>query len=379
MKINIITGAFGYIPPKGIGAIEKLWFDLACEFAKSGNEVIIYAKQFDKKIKEENICGVKVKYVKGYERTGTLKGDLWWDFLYSLRVLKEMDKTDVLLLNSFMTPLLCPYFKKKYKVSVYNIARLPKGQYKYFKKVDRLASCSTMITKAVLQQTPEVHSIIKTLNNPINTDVFRFKEKEAHDKINIVYTGRIHPEKGLVNLAKATAMLHAKYPTLQLTLVGTSDTDKGGGGMEYVKAINEAAGAMKIRYTGAISNPQELAAEIHAADIYCYPPLPTTGDAMPCAPLEAMATGTATLLSDLPCFDDYAVDGQNVLRFDVKENGVDNLKNAIERLICEPEFRTKIGKAGAETAEKFSNAHIASVFIDDFNLLLQQKNGKTIF
>lgn len=372
MNISIITGAFATIPPYGIGAVEKLWYDLGVEFAKLGHHVTFYSKQPENAELTERPENLEVVYLKGYNRTKSRYTDVYLDLKYSYKVLKRMKYSDVVVLNTFFTPLLCRFFKNKFKVSVYNIARFPRGQYKFYKHLDRLVPCSSMIGNAVLKQTPEVKEILKTINNPVNTSIFVPVAKEHHHTKEIVFTGRVHPEKGLLNLVMAADKLCNDIPA-KLTLVGPTDVSKGGGGEEYVAQLKEAAKHVTLDFVGAISNPAELAATIQKADVYCYPPLPTTGDAMPCAPLEAMATGTPVVLSNLPCFSDYAKDKENCLMFDVHENAVEHLFETLKALLSDERLQDRIASNGVRTAELFSNEKIAQKFLQDFESLLTAK------
>lgn len=368
MKITIITSPFGYIPPNGIGAVEKLWYDLGIEFKKKGNDVTIISKlsaSYDS-FKDE----IDRVYIKGYRRRNNIYKDLFFDLLYSLKCFLKIKKTDVLVLNTFWTPFLCHLFKRNYVISIYNVQRYPKGQFRYLSHIDKLVACSSMIQKAVLSQTPNICNVC-TINNPVNLDIFYPDRKNLiEDTVNVVYTGRIHPEKGLLNLIKALALL-TEVKAIKLLLIGTYDIEKGGGGELYRKKLEECAKNVELIFIGEIADPKSMACYMREAHIYCYPPLETTGDAMPCAPLEAMALGLPVIVSDIPCFDDYVVNGENAIRFDVSKNAVINLKRALELLINDEALRLRIGKNASLTAQRFSCSSIADQYLYLFKSLLQ--------
>lgn len=370
-------GPFGYIPPKGIGAIEKLWYDLALEFTKNGHLVDIISK------KPEGFQGVDKKekmigriYISGYNRGAHLAKDLFFDFIYSFKALCKIKNTDVLIMNTFWSPFLCRFFKSNYNVSIYNVARYPKGQFKYLSHIDKLVACSSMIEHAVIQQNPNQKNVL-TINNPVNLAIFKRKEYNSikGDTLHIVYSGRIHPEKGLINLVKAASLLAEKSP-VKLSFIGTSDLQKGGGGEEYRRQLAESAKVVDLVFTGEMSDPQQMADYMKTADIYCYPPLPTTGDAMPCAPLEAMALGLPVIVSDLPCFDDYLVHNKNGIRFDVSHNAVEHLLQAIELLVLDESLRRQISENAVKSASDFSSPNIAKQYLNLFQSLLH--NGKSL-
>lgn len=374
MQIVIIMGPFGFIPPKGIGAIEKLWYDLALEFIKKGHSVdIISKKPAGFRASDQGSGDIKHIYIPGYRRGAHLAKDLFFDFIYSFNALHKVKKTDILIMNTFWCPFLCCFFKSDYKISIYNIARYPKGQFKYLSHIDKLVACSSMIENAVIKQNPKQKNVL-IINNPVNLDIFKPGEyKSIGDNLHIVYSGRIHPEKGLINLVKASSLL-AEKKSVKLSLIGTSDIQKGGGGEEYCRQLIECATNVDLIFTGEMSDPQQMADYMKTADIYCYPPLPTTGDAMPCAPLEAMALGLPVIVSDLPCFNDYLINRINGIRFDILNNAVEHLKQAIELLVVDESLKIRISENAIKSACDFSCPNIAEKYLDLFQSLL--KNGK---
>ena len=371
MKITIITSPFGYVPPLGIGAVEKIWYDLSIEFVNKGNQVKIISKRPEHEGYTNNLLdknGINNIYIKGYKRKRSVYLDLIFDFLYSINSLMRIEKTDILVMNTFWTPFLCRFFKKKYKVSIYNVARFPKNQFKYLSNVDKLVACGSMIGEAVIKQAPRLQNVC-VINNPVNQNIYYFTSiGDIEDTVHVVYTGRLHPEKGLFNLVKALSSLSVEKK-IKLSLIGTNDIRRGGGGKEYCNELKKYVKNFELDFVGEISDPTLLAQYMRTAHIYCYPPLPTTGDAMPCAPLEAMALGLPVIVSDIPCFDDYVFHEKNGIRFNVKENAVENLKAALEDLIENASKRRKLGLYAAETAKQFSCPCIADRFLDLFMIL----------
>lgn len=378
MKITIITSPFGCIPPDGIGAVEKIWYDLSIEFLKKGNQVTIVSKRPKKIVSKKSYFdneGIFRTYVKGYKRTSSIYIDLIFDFFYSVKSLKRISETDILILNTFWTPFLSRLYKRKYNISIYNIARLPKGQYGYLAHIDKLVACGSMIQNEVMKQNPELCNVC-TINNPVNLSVFTHTKLHPIEKyVHVVYSGRIHFEKGLLNLVKALSLLSNKIP-VKLSLVGTADIEKGGGGEVYCDELRSHAKGVNLFFAGEFSNPKLMADYMRSAHIYCYPPLPTTGDAMPCAPLEAMALGLPVVVSDLPCFDDYIVNQKNSIRFNVSHNAVQHLEEAIELLVFDEPLRTQIGINASKTASRFSSSVIAGQYLDLFQSLLD--HGKSL-
>jgi glycosyltransferase involved in cell wall biosynthesis len=380
MKITIITGPFSSIPPNTIGDVERLWYNIACVMTQKGHDIFFVSKR-DSPIDQNgnNVDGIYVDYIKGFKSKKHIVRTVFYDFFYSVKALWQMKKCDVLVMNTFWTPVLCILFKYKYKVSVYNVERIPKGQFKLYKHVDRLSCVSIIVGDILAKQTPSVKNKIKIINNPVNTDVFYSKHNNRTDNfIKLIYTGRVHPEKGLDILVKSFCKLKAEYTNLQLSIVGARDIAHGGGGQEYINRLNSLAGNYKINFIDPIYMPQQLRDEIMSHDIFCYPSVAEKGETFGVAPLEAMATGIPTILSALECFKDFAKDRENALIFNHRSPRPEiELCDSIRKLIDNKDFREKIALNGAKTAKRFSTEKIAEEYIQDFKYLLENsiKNG----
>jgi glycosyltransferase involved in cell wall biosynthesis len=102
-----------------------------------------------------------------------------------------------------------------------------------------------------------------------------------------------------------------------------------------------------------------------------YPSLAERGESFGLAPLEAMAAGCATLVSDLHCFDDFVVDGENALKFDHRGAEPSNqLEAALAQMIGNQGLIGRLAATGIATAQKFRTPVIAGKMLQDFQTLL---------
>ena len=105
--------------------------------------------------------------------------------------------------------------------------------------------------------------------------------------------------------------------------------------------------------------------------IFEYPSLADTGEAFGLAPLEAMASGCAVIVSDLRCFDDFIENGKNGLKFDHRSSDpVSDLSSQLAGLVAEPKRIERIVANGSVTARKFETSAIASLMLSDFRSLV---------
>lgn len=373
-KINIITSPFGCIPPHAIGAVEKLWKSCGDYYLSKGMEVCFLSK----KPTEEGVRDNKThKYIKGYGRTGSWTKDFFLDFVYSVKALWKMPKCDAVVLNTIWSPILLPLFRWKYKVSLYNVARFPKKQFAFYKAVDVLSCVSSSVYNCLVEQTPRARKQACVISNFINTDIYHpYKEHELPYRPVLLFTGRVHREKGVELLVEAINMIRKKYH-VTLKIIGAWDTPRGGSGKEYKDELDALADGWQIDWVEPIYDPKLLAIEMDKCDIYCYPSLADKGETFGVAPLEAMGLGIPTIVSGLDCFKDFVTDKVSGLIFNHHaEDAVKQLADCITYVIDDKVHYTAISKNGVIASSSFNVAQKASEYLTVLNNMLNfQKTG----
>ena len=363
-SINIITSPFGCIPPHAIGAVEKLWKSCGDYYLSKGIKVCFISKK-----PEVNISNTDTSiYVKGYGRTGSWMKDFLLDLVYSVKALWKMPKCEAVVLNTIWTPVLLPLFRWKYKVSLYNVARFPKRQFGFYKAVDVLSCVSSAVYKSLLEQTPSSEKQACVIANFIDTDIYHpYRRHQLSDHVRILYTGRVHREKGIELLVEAINKLRGNYD-VSLKIIGAWDMSRGGSGKEYKDELDGLAKGWSIEWVEPIYNPMELAREMDICDIYCYPSLAEKGETFGVAPLEAMGLGIPTIVSALDCFKDFVTDKESGLIFNHRaDNAVDQLVDCFEYIMDSDEHYQHLSERGAVVAFSFNIAQKADEYLTVLN------------
>jgi glycosyltransferase involved in cell wall biosynthesis len=376
LRITVVTGPWFPTPPGPSGAVERVWGDLARHFAKMGHDVLVLSRAFEGLPAEETKDGVRTRRLTAWKQGRNVKLDIIKDFFFSLRMFMACPKADIVVTNAFWLPTMLRLFKPGAGRISMNVQRVPKGQMALYKKVDRLSAVSKAIADAIIKERPDMARQVAIVPNPI--DLFFFKPPADRDYANaqgkgrtIVFTGRIHPEKGLHVLVEATAILRREYPDLKLRLIGPSAIDRGGGGDEYVNKLKSLAGDAPVEFSPPIYDRAQLAKALQDATFYCYPTLAEQGEAQPVAPMEAMAAGLAPVVSDIPQFRDYLTAGSNGEVFDHRQgNLAENLAGALRKLIADPARAKTMGDQAAHVAQRFGYEQVAAHYIADFRSLL---------
>ena len=374
MKITIVQGAFFPIPPILGGAVEKMWYGLAKEFVEVGHEVNYISKSYKGFLNDENGEGIKHSRVKGYQVPSSGIVHKILDLFYSLRAAQKIpNNTDIIISNTFWLPLiLSPNQKKKCMIDV---GRMPKGQMKYYTKNARLRANSSPVAKAIKAEINAKHfDKVIMIPNPLpflNKNTIDFSKKE---KI-ILYTGRIHPEKGLDILIQSFANLD--LIEWQLMIVGPHSIETGGGGDAYLQQLKQQARSANVTFLKPIFDIDKLSEIYLKASVFVYPSVAEQGETFGVSPLEAMSYGCATIVSDLECFKDFLIHNKNGLCFDHRsKKRIEILSQYINDLINNPMWMQDLARAGLVVNTSHSTEILAIEFLNEFKNMIIDSQPK---
>ncbi|HSU86949.1 MAG TPA: glycosyltransferase family 4 protein [Chthoniobacterales bacterium] len=374
MKITIVLGAFFPVPPLMGGAVEKVWFALGQEFVRRGHQVVQISRAHPQLPAAEEIEGVRHVRVRGHAQPRSIVWLKWLDLLYSLRVRWVLPPADILATNTFWLPL---FVRGTDRGRVYvHVQRGPKGQMRWYAHVARLCAVSHAIADKIVAESPQLRAKVRVIPNalPFPIDHSRRADREQ----TILFVGRVHPEKGLELFLRSLSFLSREIlAAWQIKIVGPHETHLGGGGDAFrrrMQALGKSSGA-RVEWRGSTFDPAELGEQYRSSLVLVYPSVAEMGEALPVAPLEAMAHGCAPIVSNLACFRDYIADNVNGFVFD--HRGPAPEKTLAARLTTVlslgRERIERVGEAARAKAAEFEVAEVAQRYLDDFESLLQAR------
>ncbi|WP_186767670.1 glycosyltransferase family 4 protein [Blastopirellula retiformator] len=176
-----------------------------------------------------------------------------------------------------------------------------------------------------------------------------------------VYTGRLHPKKGLITAIEAWRFVLQRFPDAKLMLVGEGPQEA-----ELRERINSLGLQDRIFLPGVFDDVSDL---LDAADLFL---LPSHEEGMSLSLLEAMAAGLPAIVTDIRGNRQLVESGRNGLLFPV--DNVQALQEEIVNVLHQPAAAAQLGAAArAEVTEKYSLAAAATRHRELFAKLREAK------
>lgn len=375
LRVVIVQGAFLPVPPLSGGAVEKLWFELGLEFARRGLRVTHVSRAWPGLPARETRDGVEHRRVGGHAYTGQRLRDKLRDLVYSVRVLAALPPADVTVTNTFFLPVLLSLLPRRHGALYLSVHRYPQGQMGLYRRADRLQCVSTAVADAVREQSPSVAARVKVVPNYVKSWRDPDAVAAAWDarEREVLFVGRVHPEKGVDLLLRAFASIEpARRDGWRVVVVGPHAQRQGGGGEDYRAALERLAAdlGVAVDWVGPVFDPAALDAHYARARVMVYPTTAARGEAFPLAPLEAQSQGCPVVTSDLRCFADYIEPGRNGAMFAIgHDDPAPRLGAVLADLLADDDRLRAYSAAGLATAQRFTLARVADAFIDDFRSL----------
>lgn len=143
--------------------------------------------------------------------------------------------------------------------------------------------------------------------------------------------------KGVDHLIRAIALLAPKIPTLRLAVIASGDDVA-----RHEQLARDHGVADRVRFLMGLS-PTDIAACYSECDVFA---LPSTGEGFGFVFLEAMAFGKPVIGAATGGITDIVEHEKNGLL--VAPGNVEDLTNALEKLLANESLRVQLGHAGAE-------------------------------
>ena len=132
---------------------------------------------------------------------------------------------------------------------------------------------------------------VVTIHNGIDPVFFSAPERRSPDSAVCCTVARLSPQKGLMDLLEATAIVIKKIPRARLLIIGDGELRD-----DLVERTRVLGLQEHVRFLGALP-PAEVARQLAGADLFLLPSLYEGGP--PLALMEAMASGLPAVATDV--------------------------------------------------------------------------------
>jgi glycosyltransferase involved in cell wall biosynthesis len=377
MRITIVLGAFLPVPPTMGGAVEKIWYALAQEFARRGHEVRIVSRKMRDQPSDETVHGIRHLRVPGFDTPRSLVWLKFLDLLYSRRVMSILPPADILITNTFWLPMLV---RDSSRGKIYvHVGRYPKGQMRFYRRATRLQAPSNAVGRGIASEAPQLSEKVEVIPYPAPGSTSAAPPPIANRNKIVLYVGRVHPEKGVHLLIDAFVRgTRAAFKDWKLMIVGPTETRFGGGGTDYLARLKGLVAEVgdRVVFVGSIFDSVALEQTFRDARLFVYPSLAKRGESFGLASLEAMTHGCAVVVSNLDCFSDFIRDGETGFVFDHRSTSpVESLRQKIDNIMSNEAALSRVAEAGQRKSAEYSLPRVADRFIADFSSLIQESDA----
>ena len=182
----------------------------------------------------------------------------------------------------------------------------------------------------------------------------------------LVFSGRLVPEKGILELVEAMNMLNA-YPKIKLLVMGSSFYGNADKDDSFIHELKSRAAGLKerIKFTGYVKH-EMVPDYLRLADVAVIPS--TWNDPFPTTVLEGMAAGLPIITTDRGGIPEMVTkDNAIVLPFPGDLTG--NLAKAIFYLYSDKDLQKHMGEVSLRLSEKYTKENYARNFFNAISVL----------
>lgn len=406
MNIAVITSGFLPVPPTKGGAVENLLYNLIKynekEMKVNFNIFSIYDKKAEedaKKFKYTKIKFFKINhFIKCLDKMIFIfakyilkkKNSQSYRFIlqrlsFLNKISKDLKKNnyDKVLLENHPTQYLALKWRKnyikyngRYYYHCHNEFPSEYGCDKIIKNTKKIICVSKYIQSTLEKYKIAENKFVVLRNgvdeNKFNSEISENKRLEIRKKYNIkkdnivlIYTGRIVPEKGVLELVKAFNQINEK--NLKLLIVGSALNAIKNKTLYEEKVEKEISKNSNIIFTGFIEY-SHISDVYKISDIAVLPSL--WDDPAPLTIIESMRCGLAIITTKSGGIPEYATN-KCAIFIDKNKNVVENLKNSIEDLIENKGRLLEMSKESIKASGYLTNVNFYEKFCD----IIGDKNG----
>jgi phosphatidylinositol alpha-mannosyltransferase len=297
---------------------------------------------------------------------------------YQVRQVLFKENFDILHLHEPFIPMLClSMLTESPAVNVGTFHACHEGSFAYWlgqpvmrklgKKLHGKIAVSKPAMTYISKYLPGDYKIIP---NGVDTNHYRpegnIRTAYKDGKINILFVGRLEERKGVDDLIHACALVKQQYSNFRLIIAGPGIRLRYHYEHMAKRLLNDHA--TFVRFVPF----SELPDYYRTADIFCAPA--TGGESFGIVLLEAMASGTPVVATDIAGYSSVVTNGLDGLLAKVRDRR--SIADALLTLINDKAQRQRMAQNGLATAQKYSWDNVSGQVNDFYLTLANNMQGK---
>ena len=205
----------------------------------------------------------------------------------------------------------------------------------------RSADRITTVARSVAGELAEYYGVddALVLGNAVNIEEFDRVASDDEDPF-VLYVGRIHYRKGVSDFLEAAERI-ARAHDVKFKLVGQGPLEE-----KMQQKAHDLGIADRTEFLGYVDR-ERLLRLFDTASVYV---LPSHYEGLPTSMLEAMASRTPVVATEISGVPDVIDDGENGLLIPPREPS--RIADSVARLLDDPGMRERLANAGRETVER---------------------------
>lgn len=360
-----------------LGGVESHVLELSKQLKKKGHEVLVVTTKLEGTKDRSLVEGVPVKRVEPFTIQFSTpiipdlsKSLMEEDFdilhshspppLLSFFGLRNAKKRDIPFVFTYHCDMEIPNIFGPLIVSLY-MRTIGTYTVSQADKIITTTDTYGATSRVVWQEDAEVipNAVDTNRFNPNNDGSWVREKLRITDEKLVMYVGRIVYHKGLEYFVRSAKHLG---PDVKHLLVGTGEFRP-----ELERIIEEEGLENKVMFAGRVPN-KDLADYYAATDVFVLPSVSRL-EAFGIVALEAMASGTPVIVSDIPGVREVIVEGKHGLLAEPMNSR--DLAGKIRTILRNPEMAEKMGKNGRKrVVNKFTWEKVADDIMEIYESLV---------
>ncbi len=201
---------------------------------------------------------------------------------------------------------------------------------------------------------------------PNGIDLQRFSPNghvpAANGEQRLLFVGALVHKKGLPVLLEAFDALLGEFPRLRLSVVGEGPLRE-----RYMRLLTTRT-RPRVEFLGQLHG-EALVEQYRSCDVFCAPSI--GHESFGITLLEAMAAAKPIVAARIPGYSDVVRDGREALLYTSTSSR--DLRDALRRLVIDPELRIALAARGRETAQEYGWPRVASIVATHYERLLRER------